>query len=163
MPSLSLSNKKIVRSVSFPWQYLAAQNGGHCWDHHESFIWSVGTSTPYSDLPLSHFHLFSPLQEAYEDTFLCMMGHCRMLHSSHCNGRRQTSVRHKHRHFLEGERRLLLAKMETILKNNCALSMVVAKLCEIFMCMSPTEHEIKNRRHYFLTDLHIKPYLLSVF
>jgi len=42
MPSLSLSNKKNVRSVSFPWQCLVAQNCGHCWDHHESFICRVG-------------------------------------------------------------------------------------------------------------------------
>jgi len=86
---------------------------------------------------------------------MCMMGHCRMPHSSHCNGRRQASVRLEHRPFLEGERTLLLAKMETILKNNYALSIVVAKLCEIFTCIAPTEHEIKNRGHYFLTDMHI--------
>jgi len=67
-----------------------------------------------------------------------------MPHSSHCIGRRQTSVRHKYRYFLEGERRLLLAKMETILKNNYALTMGVAKLCEIFTCIALTEHEIKN-------------------
>lgn len=163
MPSLSLSNKKNVRSVSFPWKCLAAQNCGHCWDHHESFICSVGTPTLFSDLALSHFHWFGPLQEAYEDTSLFMMGHCRMPHSSHCNGRRQTSVRHKHRYSLEGERRLLLAKMETILKNDYAFSMVVAKLYDIFTCIPPTEHEKKNRGHYFLTDLHIKSYLLSVF
>jgi len=72
-----------------------------------------------------------------------MMGHCRMPHSSHCNGRRQTSVRHKHRYSLEGERRLLLAKMETILKNDYAFSMVVAKLYDIFTCIPPTEHEKK--------------------
>jgi hypothetical protein len=84
-----------------------------------------------------------------------MMGHCRMPHSSHCNGRRQASVRLEHKLFLEGKRRLLLAKMETILKNNNALSMVVAKLYEIFTCIAPTEHKIKNRGHYFLTDLHI--------
>jgi hypothetical protein len=73
-----------------------------------------------------------------------MMGHCRMPHSSHCNGRRQTSLRQKHRHFLEGERRLLLAKMETILKNNYALSMVVAELYEIFTCIPPTEKKKKK-------------------
>jgi hypothetical protein len=48
----------------------------------------------------------------------------------------KTSVRYKHRHFLEGEKRLLLAKMETLLKNNYALSMVVAKLSEMFTCIA---------------------------
>jgi len=34
---------------------LAAQNCGHCWDHHESFICSVGTLTPTLTL---HHHIF---------------------------------------------------------------------------------------------------------
>ena len=51
------------------------------------------------DLTLSHFHLSGSLQEAYEDTFMCMMGYCRMPHSSHCSGQRPNSVRHKHGPF----------------------------------------------------------------
>jgi hypothetical protein len=50
----------------------------------------VLTHPPYTLTSHCHiFHLFGPLQEVYEDTLVCMMGHCRMPHSSHCNGRRQ--------------------------------------------------------------------------
>jgi hypothetical protein len=48
-----------------------------------------------------------------------------------------------------GERRLL-TKMETMLKNSYAFSNVVVKFCEIFTCPVCEEHEIKNRKHYFL-------------
>jgi hypothetical protein len=47
--------------------------------------------------------------------------------------------------------RRLLTKMETTLKNNDAFSNIVVKVCKMFICPTCKEHEIKNRRHYFLT------------
>jgi hypothetical protein len=48
----------------------------------------------------------------------------------------------------------LPTKMETTLKNNYAFSNVVAKFCEI-TSSACQQHDIKKRRHYYLTAPYI--------
>jgi hypothetical protein len=52
--------------------------------------------------------------------------------------------------LFKGGRRLL-SNAWTMLKNNYTFSSVVVNFCGMFMFVTCKQHEIEDRRHYFLT------------